>query len=132
MKTTVKQLAAGTFITIILFVGNGKAEAKEIKASGCEIMETVLQLEDWMIDEANWNTNTVNMVEFIQETEAELELEDWMANAELWNVYYSFVEEVESALELEDWMIGDGAWNMADTENELEITVEPWMLNENF
>ncbi len=45
MKTIAKQIAAGTFIALLLMVGNVKAT--ETKAT----TETTLQLEEWMTDE---------------------------------------------------------------------------------
>jgi len=106
MKTLVKQLAAATFLAFLLLVGNVKAEGTETNALSREIIETPLQLENWMTDETIWNTNTVNMAEFDQETEA--------------------------TLELEDWMIDDTTWNVNETEKEPELTVEPWMTDKNF
>ena len=111
MKTTMKQLAAGTFIALILLVGNVKAEGTEIKASSHESIETTLQLENWMTNETIWNTNAINNSEFVQETETNLEIENWMTNDKVWNLNNSFVEETETGLELESWMTNDEAWN---------------------
>lgn len=133
MKATVKHLATGTFIAFLLLIGYAKAEATEAKASNHEnIVETALQLEKWMTDETIWNTASVNITAFAQETEAALELEDWMTNAEIWNLNYSIRLETEPDLELEDWMINETTWNTENMEKESELAVEPWMLDENF
>ena len=128
MKATVKQIAAGTFIALILMVGNVKAEGTEIKASNSEIIETTLQLENWMTDETIWNTNSL---EFVQETEASLELENWMTNAESSNINSNLIEDAETESELEDWMTDDATWIAESITIEPELTVEPWMLNNN-
>ena len=103
MKTTMKQLAAGTFIAVLLMVGN--VNAKNFKAANCEIAETTLQMENWMTNETIWNTNSINNAELTLETEPSMELENWMTNAETWNKDYN---------------------------NDSELTVEPWMINGNF
>jgi len=107
MKTTVKQLATVTFIAILFLVGNVKAEGTETNSLNREIIETPLELENWMTDENIWNFNDVNLAEFNQETEASLELEDWMINYATWKV------------------------NANEKESEPQLTVEPWMLDEN-
>ena len=129
MKTTVKQIAAGTFIALLLMVGN--VYATETKASSHEAIETTLQLENWMTNESIWNTNSINIAEFVQETETSMELENWMTNAETWNLNNSFVNEAESGLELENWMTNDATWNKVYNDTETELTVEDWMINSN-
>ena len=84
MKTTLKQLAAVTFIALLL-VGSFKSEGTELKASGLQIIETNLQLENWMTNEKIWNSNFVKIAEFVVETEPGLELENWMTNDNIWN-----------------------------------------------
>ena len=129
MKTTVKQLAAGTFIALLLLVGNVNAEGTEAKASSHETIETTLQLEKWMTDEFIWNTNSVNIAEFVQETETCLELESWMTKQESWSLSNSFVEEAEPAMELENWMTSETAWNVNSLSQDPELTVEYWMVD---
>ncbi len=131
MKTTVKQIASGTFIALLLMVGNVKAT--DLKASSLEgiAIETTLQMEKWMTNETIWNTNSVNIAEFVVETEPGLELENWMTNAEAWNANYSFVEEVETEMELEGWMTYDKIWNAVNNDKDSGLTVEAWMINEN-
>jgi len=131
MKTTVKQLAAGTFIALLLLVGNGYAKGTEAKASSHESIETTLQIEKWMINEVLWNTNAISIAKFIQETESSLELENWMTNSENWNLNTSFAEVSEESMELENWMTSEETWNVNDMNNETELTVENWMINNN-
>ena len=104
MKTTVKQIAAVTFIALILLVGNAKADGTETIASSHENIETTLQLENWMTDETIWNTNSL---EFVQETEATLELENWMINDDKWNTENTYIE---TELTVEPWMIDNNIW----------------------
>ena len=129
MKTTMKKLAAGTFVALILLVGNVNAEGTEVKASSHEALETTLQLEKWMTDESIWNSNSANVAEFVQETETSLEIENWMTSEETWNVNNNFVEETEAGMELENWMVNENTWNLEKMNFDTELTVENWMLN---
>jgi hypothetical protein len=131
MKTSVKQLVAGTFIALILMVGNVYTTGTETKASSHEAIESTLHLEKWMTDDAIWNTNSISIAEFVVETETDLVLEDWMTDTELWSLNNNFVAEVESEMELEGWMTNDETWNTANNDIESELTVEPWMINNN-
>jgi len=131
MKTTMKQLAAGTFIALILLVGNVKAEGTEVKASGHESIETSLQLENWMTNEAIWNTNTANDAVFVQETETKLDLENWMTNSDIWNSSYKYLEESETGMSLESWMMNEKIWDLNSMDSESELLVENWMTDKN-
>ncbi|MBN2775516.1 MAG: hypothetical protein JXR31_14770 [Prolixibacteraceae bacterium] len=124
MKTTVKQLATGTLIALLLLVLNVKAEASNHKNN-----ETALRLENWMMVETGLYTNFMDITGYVQETEAELELEGWMTKAEPQNENYSFVEDVETALELENWMFNEVTPKMANIDYEPELTVESWMIS---
>jgi hypothetical protein len=112
MKTTMKNLAAGTFIAFLLIVGNVKAEGTETKAT-TQAVETALQLENWMMDEEVWNKKPTTYYEIHQEAEPILLLEDWMTNAKAWNLNHNFVEvtETETEMELENWMTNEKLWN---------------------
>ena len=132
MKTLVQQIAAGTFIALILLVGNVKAEGTETKASRQINIESTLQLENWMTDESVWNTNSLDMNDFIQETESVLELESWMTSRKTWNSKNHFFNVSEFAMELEDWMINEEAWNTNNNIIDQELEVEAWMINENY
>ncbi|HSH20310.1 MAG TPA: hypothetical protein VLA03_07640 [Draconibacterium sp.] len=135
MKTTVKQLAAATLIALLLVIGNVNAEGTETKALIRESIETTLQLENWMTNEAVWNKNAFNFGEYFQETESNLQIENWMTSDKTWSSNKSFVEETETSLELECWMTCEKIWNgnnnVEKTETETELTVENWMTNEN-
>lgn len=131
MKTTMKQLAAGTFIALLLMVGNVNAKGTEAKASSHESIETTLHLEKWMINEVLWNTNAFSTAKVSLETETSLELENWMISEETWNSYTSIVEVLEESMELENWMTSEETWNVNNMNNEAELTVENWMINNN-
>ena len=125
MKTTMKELAAGTFIALLVLAGNVKAEATELKASSREIVETSLQLENWMTDETIWNTNSL----FNLETEEILELENWMTSENAWNSSFDFSLETEVGMELENWMTNEEVWNVEETINEADLLLENWMVD---
>lgn len=131
MKATMKQLATGTFIALLLMVVNVKAEGTETISTKNEIIETSLQLEKWMMDESIWNTNSAMIANFVQETEAELELESWMTSTEVWNTNYIFTEEMETGLGLENWMTNDQLWKVNAQEKEKNLELEAWMTDEN-
>ena len=131
MKTTMKQLTASTFIALLLLVGNVNAKGTEAKASRHENIESSLQLENWMTDEAIWNTNTARFTELVQETETTLEFENWMTNSETWNSIYNFVEETETGMSLENWMMNEKVWNSEAMDSETELKVENWMTDNN-
>ena len=108
MKNTVKQLAAGTFIALLLLAGNVAANGTEVKASSHEIIETSLELENWMTDQNLWSTNSLYTADFaLPETEATLDLESWMTSEEVWEVQETIVEE---ELEVESWMTNPEVW----------------------
>lgn len=128
MKTTMKQLATGTFIALLLFVGN--ANAKETRASGHESFETTLQVEKWMTDEFIWNTDLISFIEIGQETEANLEIENWMTSLETWNFETGIFEETDENMELESWMTSEETWNVEKTDTESKLAIESWMIND--
>ena len=130
MKTTVKQLTAGTIIALLLLVGNSYAKGTETKASSHENIETSLQIEKWMINEVIWNSATETISTIIQETESGLGIENWMTSAETWNVNNSFAEETEIGLEIETWMTSDETWYVEKTDDEIKFAVEGWMVND--
>ena len=116
MKTTLKQIAAATFMVLLVLAGNIKSEGTELKASGLEITETSLQLENWMVSELVWNTSTFSSLDFALETEVNLEMESWMFSETVWNTnsftYLDFVPETEATLEIESWMTNETIWNV--------------------
>ena len=127
MKTTVKQLATGTFIALLLLVLNAKAEGTEAKALKAVNIETTLLLENWMMDEKLWNS--ANTFEFIQETETDIIIENWMTNELVWDTNNAFVEETEAEMELESWMTYEKTWNSKDIAIETELSLENWMID---
>lgn len=131
MKTTVKQFATVTFIALLLLAGNVKAEGTEIKASGLEIIETTLQLENWMTDEIIWETNTFYAGDLALEKETDIELESWMTNDSMWNsdMHFDTETETEVELELEDWMTSEENWNVQEADIEKELALENWMVD---
>jgi len=112
MKTRIKQLTAMVIFAIILLAGNVNAEGnKAILASSLETsVETSLQMESWMTDEAVWNTSSAAIV--VIETEADLEMENWMTDDETWEVSPRLVQETENKLELEQWMMNENNWKI--------------------
>ena len=131
MKTTMKQLAAGTFIALLLLVGNVNAKGTETIASGHESIETSLQIEKWMTDEFLWNSNVVSISDFSQETESTIEIENWMTSPEIWDPTTGFIEETETGMELEGWMTSEIKWNVTNTDSDPDLTVENWMTENN-
>jgi len=130
MKTTVKQLTAGTIIALLLLVGNSYAKGTEAKASSHENIETSLQIEKWMTNEVIWNSTTETISTINQESDSGLELENWMTSTETWNLNNNFVEETESGLEIECWMTSEETWNVEKTDAETQLAVEGWMIND--
>lgn len=112
MKTTIKQLAALAIFSVILLAGNRNAEAHElVTASSLETtVETTLEMENWMTDEAIWNTATTEIV--FEEADSELEMESWMTDATNWEVAPKFVMETEAGLEMENWMVNENNWKI--------------------
>jgi hypothetical protein len=130
MKTTVKQLTAGTIIAFLLLVGNVNAKGTEAKASSHENIETSLQIEKWMTNESIWNNTTETISTINQESESGLELEKWMTSMETWNFNNSIVEETEAGLEIETWMTSIETWSIEELKSDTQLTVENWMIND--
>ena len=127
MKTTVKKLAAGTIFALILLAGNVRANGTEMKASSLDIVETSLQLENWMTNETIWNNNSTYTLDFGLETEADLELENWMTSDSNWEYAMVIEIEPEAELEIEDWMTSEEVWNVNEIEIEEKLALENWM-----
>ena len=112
MKTTMKQLAAGTILGLLLIAVNVHAEGKGTTiASSLESIETTMEIENWMIDESVWNlASTCNLDEAIEES---LNLEDWMISDENWNNIQNMdsATEMETSMDLECWMTDSLVWN---------------------
>jgi hypothetical protein len=123
MKTTIKQIATGTFIALLFLVGNAKASCLENN-------ETNLQLENWMTDYSIWDIKSYNVAELGNEMEETLFVEDWMTNENVWNL--GFINETETSLELENWMTDEEVWNKNVQIAESTLTVEDWMISNEF
>jgi len=126
MKTTIKQITAGTFIALLFLVGN----AKGTEASCLESNETNLHLESWMTDSSIWDVKSYNISEYSQETEEALIVESWMTSADVWSLDY--INETEASLELENWMTNEDVWNKNVQLAEATLAVEDWMVNNEF
>ena len=111
MKTTIKQLVALAIFSFIFLAGNVNAEGNKAIASSLETTtETSLKIENWMIDDAVWNTNTTAFV--AEESETSLEMENWMKDESTWEVAPKLVFETEDSLELESWMLNENNWKI--------------------
>ena len=112
MKTTMKQLAAGTILALLLMVINVRTEGKEAaKALSLETTETTLELENWMMDNNVWNeTSTFN---FEAANDEALNLEDWMTSEITWEKVQSMETKTEkdNDLKLENWMTEAIVWD---------------------
>ncbi|WP_319500172.1 hypothetical protein [uncultured Draconibacterium sp.] len=112
MKTKIKQVTAATLIVLSLMGIGINASATEL--TGCRVVESSLELEDWMTDETFWSTANI----FAQETDENLLIEDWMTSENTWFV----VEKaIEPELALENWMIDTENWNVDEPVLALEV-----------
>ena len=112
MKTKIKQVTAATLIVLSLMGIGINASATEL--TGCRVVESSLELEDWMTDETFWSTANI----FAQETDENLLIEDWMTSENTWLV----VEKaIEPELALENWMIDTENWNVDEPALALEV-----------
>ena len=109
MNKRISQLAAITLFSLILLVGNVNAKGTEIAASSHEVVETTLELENWMINDNLWETNNILGLE--NANEESLELESWMTNDEAWELENTFETEKEQPLVIEPWMTNENIWN---------------------
>lgn len=113
MKTRLTQIILATFLFTIIIAGNVDAKGTEVVVvSGLEnIVESDLELEDWMVNESKWNEfETYYATEFQEES---LELQNWMVNENNWrlsNFEYPS-KEAEQDLILENWMTNEVYWN---------------------
>ena len=127
MKTRINQLAVAVVFALFISVGNSNATEKEAKASGHEsIVETTLEMENWMTDENVWNTSAFHYSEAI---EADLEVESWMTNNNNWEVEFQ-------GLAIEKWMTNENIWEIENSmeieiEEEKDLAMEQWMVSEN-
>lgn len=115
MKARLTQIILATFLIVILIGGNVNAKGTELTiVSGLEnIVESELKVEDWMVNENNWNTINSDTYIFTEYSEESLKVECWMLDQSNWvndNFDYS-IAEAENMLMLEDWMVNEIYWN---------------------
>lgn len=115
MKTKIKQVTAATLIVFSLMASGINASAT--KHTGCRVVESTLEIEDWMTDETIWSTANI----FAQETDANLMVETWMTNSETWNVINNITTEKETSLEIETWMTDAENWEVDNSALALEV-----------
>ena len=128
MKTTVKQITAGAFLTILLLIGNTNVKGSETESLN-QTIETALNVENWMINETVWDTKSFTNYEIDLAAEASIENENLMTSENTMSLSNYFVVENEAGLELENWMTCEKVWNSEETEVETELTIESWMVN---
>jgi hypothetical protein len=108
MKTRLIGIMTATFLTAILFAGNVYANEKKVNVASCleNTMETKLELENWMLDNAYWNSHPVKL-------EETLVIESWMLDENHWTMpaYELPVAEKDNQMVIENWMINDQYWN---------------------
>lgn len=135
MKTRINQSAVALLIAFIISIGSVQATKRVTKASGHEsIIETSLELENWMTDEGLWNTASALI--YMELHDEIIELESWMTDSDVWKTTESFdyKKKSETSLELEGWMTDESTWSMAwvpEVETEKDLAIEYWMMNEN-
>lgn len=111
MKTRINQIAGIVLFAVIFLAGNVKAEGTERTASSHEIIEETLVIENWMINESYWETETTFIIE--NTSDETLEVENWMTSENNWETAeaISVEQETETNLEVENWMINENNWN---------------------
>lgn len=114
MKTRLIQIILGTFLLALLIGGNVNAKGTElIVVSGLEyIIETEMEVEEWMINEYYW-TNSDETYYFNNYSEDKPAIEEWMVDRNKWlpkSFEYPLTES-EHQLKIECWMISETNWN---------------------
>ena len=129
MKTTVKNLATVTFLTMLLMFGIRNAKGTDLKALSLKTIETSIQLENRMTYETTLESSSFLFEELVLETETGLEIESWMTGSEYWYFNTHLVLEAETNLELEVWMTCEDMWEVQETAVDEELTIESWMVD---
>lgn len=108
MKTKMNHLVAIAIFALLILGGNVSAKGTEIIASSHEsIKEQALVIEDWMLNENNWE-NWLLMEANQNVAEETIELEYWMIDQNVWTI--QVIQENESKLAMEDWMNNENNW----------------------
>jgi hypothetical protein len=123
MKTTVKQLATGTLIVLLLSMVNVVSANADRNDLNSDSIEMISPSEEILTVSYNYS----NSYEFRQETETGLDIENWMTDTENWNFEFNLTNETEAGLELESWMTSAQIWNVNEIYNEIALTIESWM-----
>ncbi len=110
MKTTMKKLAAITFIAIIFIAGSVQAKGTELSALSHESIESSLQIENWMVNESIWETELESTFILEQDFDETLDLENWMTDESTWNKNELITEDQETPLQIEGWMLSENNW----------------------
>lgn len=124
MKTRISQFAAVLFLALVVTGNVNAIDYKVIASSHESTQETLLELENWMMDDDIWNTTDLR---FVEAQEAKLEIEDWMTSSSIWYVQ-------PETLKLENWMMDEEIWKVRnslslETEKDKDMVVENWMTN---
>ena len=112
MKTQInREIILALFI---LMMNYENANSKENKSKFFSMPEkaadSVMQVEDWMLNEKTWNRQ-ISADEFAIVKEDQLLLEDWMVNDKLWSGTIDNDEKVkDKKLKVEDWMVNSVYW----------------------
>lgn len=132
MKTRMNQFVIAAITGLIILAGSVSAKGTGVNASSHEtIIEKALEVESWMINEANWDFVSTHF------GEENLQLESWMLDEKNWDKQeFGFAGIADENLILESWVIDDEIWAGQEplnlqNETERDIMIEPWMLNEN-
>lgn len=135
MKTRNNQLVALAVFAFLFLVGNVSAKGTETSASSHEnIEEQALEIENWMMNESNWNTADF-AYELMVEVEEEMQLKNWMINDSNWDAFYNselLTDVQEDEIHLENWMTDKWVWMVPEkAEKEADLVTEAWMENDN-
>jgi hypothetical protein len=131
MKTRMNQIVVAALFGLIMLVGNVSAKGTEVTASSREtIIEPAMEVESWMVSEKTWGSISGLF------RGNDLQLENWMVDENTWSTSdFRFTETTDESLELESWMIDGKNWQVnspapSENEQEADLAVESWMLNE--
>jgi len=112
MKTTMKRIAAITFLALFILVGNVYAKGVGKSALSLE-NENALVLEDWMLNEDVWCCGYYSFL--TDATDETLAVENWMTDEFIWEdetIAYNMAEEKEDNLVVENWMTDAYKWKL--------------------
>lgn len=113
MKTQFLIAALFILISSTVSANGGKTEVtyEKVEFNYSEIAienEPVLQIENWMTDDASWKSNLNTQV-----NEEVLEIESWMTNDAQWKLKVQETAANNNTLEIEAWMTNDEMWELA-------------------